>query len=222
MKNINKYEVIKEIKASMSDNAIDFTDEYFGYSGNAYISDLFHEFADNHTSIYYYDIIKYISEHVEDVSRTIDEFGWDGCGADLYKAGQTAQFQEIFMELESDRDNIITLYVLYMLPDEMPSDMWEYIESEIDVNADRLPEADEIQALIDEWIEEHAESITEAIDRAAGEVAETVKEWILTCSKDGIDIDHEEVIKSDTEPDFWTCQNIATHNACDFWTLQEA
>lgn len=90
MRNINKYEVIKEIKAAMNDNSIDFTDEYFGYSGNTYMSDLFHEYADGHTSIYYSDIIKYISEHVEDVNRAIEEFGWDGCGADLYKAGQMA------------------------------------------------------------------------------------------------------------------------------------
>lgn len=41
-----------------------------------YICDTFAEFADGHTSIYYSDIINYISSHVEEVNDTIKEFGW--------------------------------------------------------------------------------------------------------------------------------------------------
>ena len=31
-----------------------------------------------------------------------------------------------------------------------------------------------------------------------------MKKWILTCSVDAVEIDYEEIITSDTEPDFWT------------------
>ena len=48
-----------------------------------------------------------------------------------------------------------------------------------------------------------------------------MKKWILTCSIDAIDIDYEEIITSDTEPDFWTCSEIAQAHGCDFWTVDE-
>lgn len=172
MKNVNKYEVIKDIKAAMSDNAIDFTDEYFGHAGCDYISDLFHEFADNHTSIYYSDIIKYISEHVEDVNRAIEEFGWDGCGSDLYKAGQMAEYEGIYQELEEDRENILKLVTLYALPEKVPAEMWEELEAEIDPYADRWPDPDDITERVNEWIEDHKPDILGTIDKAAAEMVD--------------------------------------------------
>jgi len=48
-----------------------------------------------------------------------------------------------------------------------------------------------------------------------------MKKWILTCSIDAVDIDYEEIITSDTEPDFWTCSEIAQAHGCDFWTVDE-
>lgn len=48
-----------------------------------------------------------------------------------------------------------------------------------------------------------------------------MKKWILTCSVDAVEIDYEEIITSDTEPDFWTCDEIAQAHGCDFWTVDE-
>ena len=48
-----------------------------------------------------------------------------------------------------------------------------------------------------------------------------MKKWILTCSIDAVDIDYEEILTSDTEPDFWTCNDIAQEHGCDFWTVDE-
>ena len=48
-----------------------------------------------------------------------------------------------------------------------------------------------------------------------------MKKWILTCSIDAVDIDYEEILTSDTEPDFWTCAEIAQAHGCDFWTVDE-
>jgi len=48
-----------------------------------------------------------------------------------------------------------------------------------------------------------------------------MKKWILTASVDGIDIDHEEIIESETEPDFWQCYTIAEKHNCDFFTVTE-
>lgn len=47
------------------------------------------------------------------------------------------------------------------------------------------------------------------------------KEYLLTASTDGINIDYEEIIESENEPDFWTCYEKATAHGCDFFHVQE-
>ena len=79
---------------------------------SAYICDAISEIADNHTSIYYYQIIKFISENVEAVNDTINEFGWDGCGGDLCKAGQMAEFQAIEADIWEHQADALMLAAL--------------------------------------------------------------------------------------------------------------
>lgn len=86
------------------------SEEFCNYSGDTYVSDAITEIADSNTSIYYSDIIKFISEHVDDVNDTIQEFGWDGCGCDLYKAGQLAEMNMIENELNENLDAALALY----------------------------------------------------------------------------------------------------------------
>ena len=48
-----------------------------------------------------------------------------------------------------------------------------------------------------------------------------MKKWILTASVDAVNIDFETVIESENEPDFWTCEAIASAHDCNFWTIDE-
>lgn len=48
-----------------------------------------------------------------------------------------------------------------------------------------------------------------------------MKSWILECSADADMIDYEEVIQSETEPDFWTCFYIAEEHGCPWFTVSE-
>ena len=48
-----------------------------------------------------------------------------------------------------------------------------------------------------------------------------MKKWLLTCSKDGDRINHETTMQADTEPDFWTCYDIAAAHGCEFFTIEE-
>lgn len=48
-----------------------------------------------------------------------------------------------------------------------------------------------------------------------------MKSWILECSVDADMIDYEEVLQSETEPDFWTCYNIAEAHGCPWFTVSE-
>lgn len=126
MKNI--YEAIEELKAEMNSNAIDFTDNYYD-CGSRYLCDDISEFADSRTSVYYNDIIKFISENVEAVNEAIEEFGWEGCGGDLYKAGQMAEFMQIQNEINEDFENVLKLAMLKTIRDkdiiEMDEEMLE-------------------------------------------------------------------------------------------------
>lgn len=86
---------------------------------SGYICDVISEIADNRTSIYYSDIIKFISEHVEEVNEAIAEFGWDGCGSDLYKAGQMAEYCMIEREIYDELEDGLTVRALDYIEREM-------------------------------------------------------------------------------------------------------
>lgn len=101
---------IEEVKQNTTDFAIDFVNDYSGSS--EYLGDAISEFADSNTSIYYSSIIEYIKDNPDAVNDAINEFGWDGCGKDIYKAGQMAEYLEIQNELYSEIDNIILLLAL--------------------------------------------------------------------------------------------------------------
>ena len=51
----------------------------------AHIDDLIFETADNLCPVYYYDLNKWIGEHVEEINDTAREYGIDSVNFDLYK-----------------------------------------------------------------------------------------------------------------------------------------
>lgn len=93
---------------NLSDYARDFLGNYADIDHNTqHICDAISDFADNNTSIYYSDIKNFIADHIEEVNEAIAEFGWDGCGSDLYKAGQMAEYLTIEREIYNNLDDII-------------------------------------------------------------------------------------------------------------------
>lgn len=48
-----------------------------------------------------------------------------------------------------------------------------------------------------------------------------MKKWLLTASRDGVGIDFECIMKSETEPDFWTCYEVAAAVNCEFFSVEE-
>ncbi len=48
-----------------------------------------------------------------------------------------------------------------------------------------------------------------------------MRKWEIVMSKDGIDIDAVEIIKSESEPGYWTCDAIAQDHGCDWWYVAE-
>ena len=138
---------------------------YDDYTGYTYIDDSFREFADSNTSIYYTQIINFIAEHVEEVNDTINEFGWDGCGGDLYKAGQMAEYEMIYRDLIDHADDIcLALAYDYLMDNgyvELSDDEYDEIENSIDGSIERY---DAITDICDNVMSMHEESGEEDYD----------------------------------------------------------
>lgn len=120
---------VSEIERNNLDSFIDCLNDY----DNGYICDIISEIADSHTSIYYSDIIEFISNNVEEVNDAIEEYGWDGCGSDLYKAGQAAEYRknehDMYNELEEGLFNVALSYIQYTMEvEEMSDEQLEEIE----------------------------------------------------------------------------------------------
>ena len=113
---------VSEIERNNLDSFIDCLNDY----DSGYICEIISEIADSNTSIYYSDIIEFISNNVEEVNDAIEEYGWDGCGSDLYKAGQMAECRknenEMYEELEQGLFNVALSYIEYTLEVEGISD----------------------------------------------------------------------------------------------------
>lgn len=158
---LNVRELMEELETG------EYGEELVNYSGSTYICDAISEIADNNTSISYSDIINFISENVEAVNDAIEEFGWDGCGSDLYKAGQMAEYCTIQNEIYVCLDDSMKYYALSYYENldihnwkidtsEISEDLWEEIENYcdgIDLNDTFL--------IIEEIIDNYIESIEE-------------------------------------------------------------
>lgn len=48
-----------------------------------------------------------------------------------------------------------------------------------------------------------------------------MKKWHFVASRDGAYIDFETILISDTEPDFWTCYDLAALHDCEFFDVRE-
>lgn len=123
---------------------------------SSYICDAAAQIADSNTSIYYSDITTYISDHVEEVNDAINEFGWDGCGGDLYKAGQMAEYLEIERDI-FDRLKAGLLVCAY--------DFLAY-----DLRIEEVPE--ELDKLIQDWCADAGTN-----DRMDG-IPDKIREWM--------------------------------------------
>ena len=128
-----------------------YAEEINDYSGSSCICDVIQEIADRNTSIYYSDIKEFISSHIDAFEDALDEFGWEGCGSDFYKAGQMAEFLYIENEIYSVLEDAIKAYAANYIrttynTEEIKPETWEMISAELsDIdNNNMLCDIDEI------------------------------------------------------------------------------
>lgn len=154
-------------RENLNDYAIQFIDDV--YIDSQYICDAISNFADNNTSIFYCDIEKFMSENIDKVNDTISEFGWDGCGNDLHKAGQLAEFCAIEREIYDDLEDVVKYIAMDFIDNTDEADdeterIWETLADETKdelldeficdlENLDNNGRLDEIIDLYNEFVE---------------------------------------------------------------------
>lgn len=131
----------EDLKGGMNDLSVDFASDY-DLNTSSCLCDLFTEYADSQVSIYYSDLIKWLSgDGDEFVERYVAEFGIDEKNFnfwDIVRGGQFLDFQE---RLFGDDKEIIELMVVnYLLNNE------EEIEREL--------EESELEEMIDEIVDD--------------------------------------------------------------------
>lgn len=98
-------------RENLNGYSIDFIADYYPGSSQ-YICDAISEFSDSNTNIYYPNIIEFIKDNPDAVNDAINEFGWDGCGGDLYKAVQMAEYMSIERGINEEIEDIIKYITL--------------------------------------------------------------------------------------------------------------
>lgn len=94
---------IEELENQLNDRGLELHNNY-DITSAKYLGDLFHEFADNNTSIYYSDIEEYYRNHIQESSDALKEYGYtlndfEDLEEAMHKGSQLAEYSEIYNEL---------------------------------------------------------------------------------------------------------------------------
>ena len=92
-------------------------------------------------------------------------------------------------------------------------------------NADFLNDAEKMRDFYllskEDFLFSYSYLTEEEYDNTVKAVESSPCKWLLTASKDGINVDFETIIASETEPDFWTCYEIADAHDCTLWSVEQ-
>lgn len=113
---------------------------------SAYICDAIMEAADNRTSIYYSDILRFISSNPEALADVVNEGLYEvghGSEYDLYKHGQAAEFMTIERDIYDHLDDALMLaaldFIQYdMKRDAIPAELADYLKGWVRDPGDRM------------------------------------------------------------------------------------
>lgn len=142
--------------------------DWIGFSEGKYISDVICEIADNNTSIYYSDIMKFISENPEALADVIDEGLYNPSNNyDLYEHGQAAEYMTIERDINNHISDSLMLFALEYIEkyfkDEISDGTDYYIDDKLierleNVISENPDKFDEITEVIDNYFTEEDEN----------------------------------------------------------------
>ena len=94
---------IEELENQLNERGQAFYNDY-DITNAEYLGDLFHEYADYNTSIYYSDIEEYYKNHIQESSDALKEYGYtlndfEDLEEAMHKGSQLAEYSEIYNEV---------------------------------------------------------------------------------------------------------------------------
>ena len=156
MKNLN----VKEIKGLMNELCLNDMEEQILEFSNGYIEDVFGEIASNNVSIYTSDLLKYLSNNIDDVNNNISDMGFSG---DILSHISEAWYYNNIEELYRNMNDIVKYFILDNI-----------IECMIDNDVKNISEED-----IDNMIDENCSDNIDRIDTIVDNIECYFEEYIL-------------------------------------------
>ena len=152
-----KYNV-KEIKVLMNELCLNDMEEQILEFSNGYIDDTLGEIAGNNVSIYTSDLLKYLSNNIDEVDDNISNMGFSG---DILSHISEVWYNNNLEELYRNMNDIVKYFVLdniieCMIDNDVKNISEEDIDNIIDENcSDNIDRLDTIVDNIEYYFEEY-------------------------------------------------------------------
>ena len=151
---------VKEIKVLMKELCLNDMEEQILEFSNGYIDDALGEIAGNNVSIYTSDLLKYLSNNIDDVNDNISDMGFSG---DILSHISEAWYYNNIEELYRNMNDIVKYFILDNI-----------IECMIDNDVKNISEED-----IDNMIDENCSDNIDRIDTIVDNIECYFEEYIL-------------------------------------------
>ena len=129
----------------------DLGDQLTQYN-EGYICDVITEIADNNIDIYNYDLLQWVANNLYNIDycdRAINEVGADNLISMIQGGQYLAYSEELYNNLEDIVKNYVLNHIEELEIEEITTEQWEEIESEIDFN-DNNARLEDIQEQIND------------------------------------------------------------------------
>ena len=149
---------VKEIKVLMNELCLNDMEEQILEFSNGYIDDLLGEIAGNNVSIYTSDLLKYLSNNIDEVDDNISNMGFSG---DILSHISEVWYNNNLEELYRNMNDIVKYFVLdniieCMIDNDVKNISEEDIDNMIDENcSDNIDRLDTIVDNIEYYFEEY-------------------------------------------------------------------
>lgn len=125
--------------------------EYICDYNSGYIDDIFHEIADNHVDIYWADLCEWAKGNSGYIEEYVSEYGIDSNNFDFFRLIQGGQYFRNLEELNKNRDDIIKLFILNYIENELDiKELTEDVENQLNNILDDVNNYDDLDIIIDD------------------------------------------------------------------------
>ena len=150
---------VKEIKVLMNELCLNDMEEQIVEFSNGYIDDTLGEIASNNVSIYTNDLLKYLSNNIDEVDDNISNMGFSGdILSHIFEVWYNNNLEELYRNMNDIvkyfvLDNIIECMIEYNIKNISEEDINNIIDENCSDNIDRIDTiVDNIECYFEEYL----------------------------------------------------------------------